>query len=139
MPGSQVINIALIGIGTIGKRHLIAIDQVDDINISGIVDLSEQAQSFCHEKNIPLYKNLSDLKNKCDIDGVVISTPTVLHHENAITALKLGLDVLIEKPISATVSEAEEIAKIGNEHKCKILVGHQRRFYPLVMQAKNII
>lgn len=139
MPGSQVINIALVGIGTIGKRHLIAIDQVDDINLSGIVDLSEQAQSFCHEKNIPLYKNIIDLKNKCEIDGVVISTPTVLHHENAITALKLGLDVLIEKPISATVSEAEEIAKIGNEQNCKILVGHQRRFYPLVMQAKNII
>ena len=48
MPGSQVINIALVGIGTIGKRHLIAIDQVDDINVSGIVDLSEQAQFFCH-------------------------------------------------------------------------------------------
>ena len=79
------------------------------------------------------------MKNNQIVDGVVISTPTVLHHKNALSALDLGFDVLIEKPISANVSQAEEIKKLANKKKCMVLVGHQRRFNPLVIKAKEII
>ena len=135
----KMINIGIIGIGTIGKRHLMAINQVDEINIVGIVDLAEEANKFCSDQNIPFFKTLNDLLKSHEVDGVVISTPTINHHENAIEALKLGLDVLIEKPISATVSEAEEIAETATKYSRKVLVGHQRRFYPLVLKTKEIV
>jgi predicted dehydrogenase len=73
------------------------------------------------------------------VDGVIISTPTISHCENAISAMELGLDIFIEKPISATVIEAKEITKTAIKNKCKVLVGHQRRFYPLVLKTKEII
>ena len=139
MSTTNIINIAIQGIGTIGKRHLMAIEQIENINLSGIVDLTQEAEEFCKNKNIPLFKNLNDLLANNKIDGVVISTPTIHHHQNAITALKLGFDVLIEKPISATINEAQEITNTAIENKCKVLVGHQRRFYPLVTKTKEII
>ena len=139
MPIGKMINIGIIGIGTIGKRHLMAINQVDDINIVGIVDVAEAANKFCSHQNIPIFKTLNHLVASHEVDGVVISTPTINHHENAIAALKLGLDVLIEKPISATVVEAEEIAGMAIKYGRKVLVGHQRRFYPLVLKTKEII
>lgn len=139
MSNRKIINIGIIGIGTIGKRHLMAINEVDDINIVGIVDVAEAANKFCSDQNIPIFKTLNDLLKSHEVDGVVISTPTINHHENAIAALKLGLDVLIEKPISATVSEADEIAKTAIKYGRKVLVGHQRRFYPLVLKTKEIV
>jgi len=47
MSNQKIINIGIIGIGTIGKRHLMAINEVDDINIVGIVDVAEAANKFC--------------------------------------------------------------------------------------------
>src|SRR6056300_733241 len=139
MSTTNIINIAIQGIGTVGKRHLMAIEQIENINLSGIIDLTPQAEEFCKNKNIPLFQNLNDLLANNKTDGLVISTPTIHHHQNAITALKLGFDVLIEKPISATINEAQEITNIAIENKCKVLVGHQRRFYPLVTKTKEII
>ena len=107
-------NLAIIGIGTIGKRHLMAIESIDTVNICGVVDISEEAKYYCKNLNIPIFHNLNELKNNQNVDGVVISTPTVLHHKNALSALDLGFDVLIEKPISANVSQAEEIKDIEN-------------------------
>jgi predicted dehydrogenase len=53
--------------------------------------------------------------------------------------MELGLDILIEKPIAATTIEAQEITKTAIKNKCKVLVGHQRRFYPLVLKTKEIV
>jgi predicted dehydrogenase len=139
MSNKKITNIGIIGIGTIGKRHLMAINKIVNINLVGIVDLSEPAQKFCLEKNIPLFKNLNELLKNNQVDGVIISTPTISHYENAISAMELGLDILIEKPIAATVIEAQEITKTAIKNKCKVLVGHQRRFYPLVLKTKEIV
>ena len=132
-------NLAIMGIGTIGKRHLMAIEAIDTVNVCGVVDFSEEAKSYCKNHKIPIFHNLNELKKNQNVDGVVISTPTVLHHKNALSAFDLGFDVLIEKPISANVSQAEEIKKLANKKKCMVLVGHQRRFNPLVIKAKEII
>ena len=115
MGADRPTNLAIMGIGTIGKRHLMAIEAIDTVNVCGVVDISEEAKSYCKNRNIPIFHNLNELKNNQNVDGVVISTPTVLHHKNALSALDLGFDVLIEKPISASVSEAEEINKKGND------------------------
>lgn len=139
MSKSKSINIALFGLGTIGKRHLLAIDEIDNVKLVGIVDLSEEAEVFCASQKIPYYNNFNDLKQYHKIDGVIISTPTILHYDNALEVLNFGLDVLIEKPISASISEAKEIEQVAKDNNCKILVGHQRRFYPLVLETKKII
>ena len=139
MLNNQSINLAIMGIGTIGKRHLMAINELENVNLCGIIDLTNAAKEFCNSKNISLFDNLNELKKSTKVDGIIISTPTVNHHENTISALNLGLDVLIEKPISAMVSEAEQIEEIAQLNNCSVLVGHQRRFNPLILKTKEII
>ena len=139
MQNNQMINLAIMGIGTIGKRHLMAINTIENLNLCGIVDLTEEARSFCNDNKISFFDDLNELKKSTKVDGVIISTPTIMHHENAISALNLGLDVLIEKPISATSSEADQIEKIAQLNNCSVLVGHQRRFNPIVLKTKEII
>ena len=56
MSNQKIINIGIIGIGTIGKRHLMAINEVDDINIVGIVDVAEQRINFVQIKIFPFLK-----------------------------------------------------------------------------------
>ncbi len=139
MVADRPTNLAIMGIGTIGKRHLMAIEAIDTVNVCGVVDLSEEAKSYCKNHKIPIFHNLNELTKNQNVDGVVISTPTVLHHKNALSAFDLGLDVLIEKPISANVSQAEGIIELSNKKKCMVLVGHQRRFNPVVIKTKEII
>ncbi len=139
MQNNKSTNLAIMGIGTIGKRHLMAIDALKNVNLCGIIDLTKDAKEFCNSKNISIFDNLNELKKSTRVDGVIISTPTIKHHENAISALNLGLDVLIEKPISAMVSEAEQIEKMAQLNNCLVLIGHQRRFNPLVLKTKEII
>ena len=62
MCASQITNIALVGIGSIGKRHHMAIEQIDNVNLAGIVDLSKHAKIYCDEKKIPLYENINKRK-----------------------------------------------------------------------------
>ena len=139
MSKKEIINIAIIGLGTIGKRHVMAIEKMDGIKVCGVVDFDLEANNFCNSKKIPYFSNLKHLNDSMSVDGVIISTPTIMHFETSCLALKLGLDVLIEKPITANVNEAKEISVLAKKQNCKVLVGHQRRFYPLVLNTKAII
>ena len=139
MSKKEIINIAIIGLGTIGKRHVMAIEKMDGIKVCGVVDFDLEANNFCNSKKIPYFSNLKHLNDSMSVDGVIISTPTIMHFETSCLALKLGLDVLIEKPITANVNEAKEISDLAKKQNCKVLVGHQRRFYPLVLNTKAII
>ena len=55
MQNNQMINLAIMGIGTIGKRHLMAIDTIDNVKLCGIVDLTEDARSFCNYNKISIF------------------------------------------------------------------------------------
>ena len=58
MQNNQMINLAIMGIGTIGKRHLMAIDTIDNVKLCGIVDLTEDARSFCNYNKISIFPYL---------------------------------------------------------------------------------
>ena len=62
MQNNQMINLAIMGIGTIGKRHLMAIDTIDNVKLCGIVDLTEDARSFCNYNKISIFDDLNELK-----------------------------------------------------------------------------
>lgn len=72
-------------------------------------------------------------------EGVLIATPTFLHAEDAQLCLEQGLPVFVEKPITATVEEAEALLYLAATQDLPILVGHQRRYYPFVQQAHDWI
>ena len=71
-------NLAIMGIGTIGKRHLMAIEAIDNVKFCGVVDISEETKSNCKNRNIPIFHNLNELKNNQNVDGIVTVSYTHL-------------------------------------------------------------
>lgn len=133
------IRLALVGAGVIGKRHLLAIGSVPDIELMAIADAAPAAKEVAGEASVPLYKDLASLLAECRPDGVIVATPTEHHFEPTCCALENGVPVLVEKPVMATLEEAHRIVELSAAKGCPVLVGHQRRYYGLVNRAREII
>jgi len=137
----QQVKVGLIGVGSIGARHIKAMDEVDDIHLATIADPSPMAAKIATERGITAYGDAESMLEleAGGIDAVIIATPTERHHQDVMTALRHRMTVLVEKPITATIDEAEEITRYARAQGCEVLVGHQRRYYPCAAKAREII
>jgi predicted dehydrogenase len=131
--------IGLIGAGSIGARHIKAIDEVAHIELVAIADPSPAASSLAAARGIPVFVDADSMLSGADIQAVIIATPTERHHADMMTALEHRKTVLVEKPITATMAEADEVTRYAAAQGCKVLVGHQRRYYPCARTAREII
>ncbi|MBL4891401.1 MAG: Gfo/Idh/MocA family oxidoreductase [Rhizobiaceae bacterium] len=129
--------IAILGAGLIGKRHAEYV--AGEAILSAIVDPAEEAKAVAQKHSVNHYSSLDDLLNDDKPDGVIIATPNQMHEEHAIKCMEAGIPVLIEKPIADTVAAAERIVAVGEKTKVPILVGHHRRYNPLIARAKQAI
>ncbi|MEM7300716.1 MAG: Gfo/Idh/MocA family oxidoreductase [Pseudomonadota bacterium] len=131
--------IALIGAGAIGKRHLEAIGSVSDVALVAICDPSAEAQDTAAAYGVPGFGEFEEMLPAVCPAGVVIASPTEHHLKPALRALEAGAHVLVEKPITATSEEAEELAIAADAASRHVLVGHHRRYYGLVNRARDLI
>ncbi len=135
----DVFRIGLIGAGSIGTRHIKAIDEVAHIELVAVADPSPAAVALGDSRNIEVFADAESMLSKTDVEAVIIATPTERHHVDLMTALKYRKTVLVEKPITATMKEADEVTRFAAEQECQVLVGHQRRYYPCASMARDII
>ena len=118
---------ALIGLGVMGLKHYKILKQMSEIASVITVDIANDNEI------LPEYNNVSSmLKKEQDIDFAVIATPTILHKDIAIELIKAGINVLIEKPITKTVKDAEEVLVQAKENNVKVAVGYIERFNPAI-------
>ena len=136
----EKLNVAVIGCGFWGKNHARVFSELDDCNLSAVVDIDpDRAREFGRLYNVECYTNLSSVLKKGNVDSVSICTPTVTHAKLALEAIKAGKDVLIEKPMTSTIEEAEEVITAAKLHDVKIMVGFIERFNPAVKRAEELI
>ena len=135
----DVFRIGLIGAGSIGTRHIKAIDELADIDLAAIADPSPGAAALGASRGIPVFADADSMLCETDIEAVIVATPTERHHADVMTALSHRRTVLVEKPITATMTEAAEVTRYAAEQGCQVLVGHQRRYYPCAAAAREII
>ena len=133
------VRIGLIGAGSVGTRHIQAIEEVSDITLAAIADPCYAAGQTGMAQNIPIYPDGGVLLAKGGIDAVIIATPTERHHQDIMMALEARHTVLVEKPITATLTEADEVTRFAEQQGCYVLVGHQRRYYPCAAIARDLI
>ena len=131
--------IALIGAGVIGKRHLLAIGSIDEIELVAIADPFPEAGLVAKEYSVPFFSDGREMLSQCKPDGVIVATPTEHHLAPTLASLDAGAHVLVEKPIMATLDEAEQVIARSQQTKRHVLVGHQRRYYAQVDRAREII
>lgn len=133
-----MLKIGVLGAGHLGKIHLRLLQQSKKYELVGFYDPNqENADKIAKEFGYKHFSTIATLLTAVDVIDIV--TPTLSHYKCAKVAIKSGKHVFIEKPISNTLEEAEEIIALANEYKVKGQVGHVERFNPAFIATKNMI
>ncbi len=136
---SENIRIAIAGIGLVGRRHADAINRLPGVSLCAIVDPDEAGRNFAQDRNLPYLETLEDLFVEQSPDGVILATPTKLHIDQGLICIGHGCPVLVEKPLGTTSSDSVKLVRAAEEVGVGLLVGHHRRYNPLIRKAKDVI
>jgi predicted dehydrogenase len=122
-----MIKVAVIGVGSIGTHHARIFAGLEGVELVGVVDCNfPRAQKIAAIHNCVAVEAYSELIEK--VDAVSIAVPTTLHYKIGMNCLKKGKDILIEKPITSTVEEAEQLISEATKKNLILQVGHLERF-----------
>ncbi len=132
----EKINIGVIGVGHLGSLHSKMYAEIETANFVGVFDVNEEKRKEVAIKyKVKPFASVDDLLN--NVDAVSIATVTTKHFEVAKQALNAGKHVLIEKPITSTLAEADELIAIAKKKNVLIQVGHIERFNPAIVSLES--
>ncbi len=121
------IKCAVIGVGYLGRFHAQKLEQLEDSKLVAVCDVDKTVcDKASKEFNVPGYYDYHELFGQ--VDAVCIAATTCAHYEIAKNCLSAGIHVLIEKPITETVTQAKELIELAEKHRVKLQVGHLERF-----------
>ncbi|MGH8548782.1 MAG: Gfo/Idh/MocA family oxidoreductase [Methylococcales bacterium] len=127
------IKTAVIGTGYLGKFHAEKYAQLPDSELVAVVDVDgTSARDVAARNNTRAFQDYRELLG--EVDAVSIVVPTSLHHSIARDFLNAGIHVLIEKPITVSVDEADDLIKIAKDQNLVLQVGHLERFNAALLQ-----
>ena len=130
--------IGVIGVGYLGRFHAHKYAALAQAELIGVADPNaEQGQKVAAECNCAYFDDYHALVDQ--VDAVSIAVPTSLHHQVARYCLNAGKDVLLEKPITVTLEEADELIEIADRNSCILQVGHLERFNPAVQAMEPFL
>ena len=119
----------IIGLGRIGKIHLGNLQAIDEVEIVGICDPTDEAKVFSNKAGLTFYqKDFTDVAGEVQADAIVICSPTDTHANYVSIAAKKGIDVFCEKPLDLSLEKVKQVLKTVNESKIKLMLGFNRRF-----------
>ncbi|MFS4460388.1 Gfo/Idh/MocA family protein [Bdellovibrio sp. HCB2-146] len=129
---------AVVGVGYLGNFHAQKYKNNPNVELVGVCDaFPAQADKIGKELGVPSFHDPKDLLGKVDL--VTIAASTLSHYEIAKMFLQNGVHVNVEKPITATVPQAEELVALAEKNNLKLAVGHIERFNPSVLELRKHI
>ncbi len=132
------IRVGVVGIGHLGNYHLQKYQKIDHVEIAGVVDVEpSRAGKAAGAFDCPAFYRHTDLLDR--VDAVSITVPAQHHHSVAKDFLAAGKDVLMEKPFTATLAEADDLLALASAKKLILQVGFIERFNPAVMALNKVI
>ncbi|MBA3976743.1 MAG: Gfo/Idh/MocA family oxidoreductase [Nitrosopumilus sp.] len=133
------LKIAVIGTGGWGKNHVRVLNDLGVL--SAVCDSDEgRMQSISNKYKIHSYSNLKDLFEKePNLDACLVCTPTKTHYAIASEIIKRKINVFVEKPLSFSSVECEELTKLSKQHNVILTCGYIERFNPAIQDLKRII
>ena len=134
MSGNGALRVGVAGVGSLGRHHARVLSGLPGARASGVFDpRPERAAEVAKEFGIPVAASLDALLEGAD--AVVVAAPTSAHREVAGAALAAGRHVLVEKPMTATLEEADSLIAEAQTRNLVLQVGHIERFNPAVEAA----
>lgn len=134
----QPIRIGVIGVGNMGQHHARVLSLLKDVEMVGVADINvERGLDTASKYRVRFFEDYRDLLPY--VDAVCIAVPTRLHYEVGMTCLRSGVHALIEKPIAASIAEAESLVNAAAEYQCILQVGHIERFNPAFQELSKVL
>jgi predicted dehydrogenase len=132
------VRVAVVGVGHLGRHHARVAASLSGVAMVGIHDHHPgRAEEISREFSLPILPDLEAVAEKAE--AVVVATPTVTHAEIAGFFLDRGLHVLVEKPIAASVSEADDLLARASRARRVLQVGHVERYNPAIQAALDLV
>lgn len=136
-----MVKVAVIGCGYWGPNLIRNFNELDNAEVTMISDLRPERLKTMSGKypKMQVTVDHNEVLNNPDIDAVALATPVETHYPLASTAIKNGKSVFIEKPLTASVNEAEELIELAERHNQKLMVGHTFVYTGAVRKIKEFI
>lgn len=134
------VRVGVVGVGHLGMHHARVYTEILNAQLVGVADVSEdRAHSIAEPFGVPCFTDVNALIERTHPDALSIVVPTSAHFEVAKKAMEQGINVLIEKPVTTSVSEAESLLKLASKKDLILQVGHIERFNSAVQHVRQFI
>jgi predicted dehydrogenase len=134
----EIVRVGVIGVGTMGQRHCRVYSNLRHAQLVGLLDANlETGYQVAKQYGVTAFEQMDDLL-EC-VDAVSLAVPTPLHFDFAVHCLARGIHVLIEKPMTETIDQAEKLTRIAEGSGLVVQVGHIERFNPTYTELKNVL
>ena len=134
----EPLRIGVIGVGNMGQHHTRVLSLLKDIELVGVSDINvERGIDVASKYRVRFFEDYRDLL--AHVDAVCVAVPTRLHHAVGMSCLQAGVHVLIEKPIAASIAEAESLVNAAAEAHRILQVGHIERFNPAFQELGKVL
>lgn len=132
------IRIGVIGVGNMGQHHTRVLSLLKDVELVGVADINvERGLDTASKYRVRFFEDYHDLLPH--VEAVCVAVPTKLHHAVGMTCLQAGVHVLVEKPIAASIAEAESLVNAAADSQCILQVGHIERFNPAFQELSKVL
>lgn len=134
----MAVKVGVIGVGYLGQHHARIYSDIEEAELIGVVDIDQKkADALADKYGCRPYYDYRDILEKSDALSVV--TPTTSHYNIALDCLRAGKDMLIEKPITVNIDEADELIREAEKTGCIIQVGHLEQYNPAIIAATEMV
>jgi len=134
----EQVRVGIIGVGYLGTQHARILSYLEEAELKGVADIDfKKAVEIGNRHGVAYYQNYEEMMG--EIDAAIVATPTSEHHSISLNLLQNGKSVLVEKPITETVEQGEELVREANSSGLVLQVGHLERFNPAVEAVETMI
>lgn len=134
------ISIAIIGAGTIGRKHIGLVLESKDADLTAIVDPTPAGEELAKEYSCSYFSDLDDLlSSNPKTEAAIVCTPNETHVPISKKLAEAGIHLLVEKPMSTNVAEGLQLIEVCRVQGVRLCVGHHRRFHPSIITAKQAL
>ena len=132
------IKLGVVGVGHLGQHHARILSSFPNVELIGVVDINEfRAKEIAKSNKTQAYTRHQDIIGK--IDAVTVVVPTSAHFSIGKDFLEAGIHTLVEKPITDSLKEAEDLVRLAHEHQAILQIGHVERFNTAVMKLREYL
>ncbi|MBN2553101.1 MAG: Gfo/Idh/MocA family oxidoreductase [Spirochaetales bacterium] len=133
------VRLASIGAGMIGHVHAEIAAGMEECEYVALCDGDASKAKMAERLGAAYYRDFREMIERETLDGVIISLPNELHEPVGSACAERGLHIFMEKPIAHSVEDAEKLIRSANASHVKLLIGHHRRFNPMMVATRDMV